>query len=179
MMKARNLRPRDRLSANCHEESELCRADSEGSKLVVVYSCNCLREQARAYKNAIARPSGRVCGQSRLLVDAFHGGPRLPSRAEPNSNGLHRPYRTISINRHSSSKQRRPGIGELHVGAALLLPSRAQRRPRSRPGTRHSGQRARSLDQRVALVGDRGARVLLRTSPFSILIFGFGLSIKN
>ena len=97
MMKARNLRPRDRLSANCHEKSELRRADSEGSKLVVVYCCDCLREQPRANKNGIARPSGRVCGQSRPLVDAFHGGPQLPSRTEPNSAGLHQPYEPLPV----------------------------------------------------------------------------------
>jgi hypothetical protein len=92
MIKARNLRPRDGLSANCREKSELCCADSEGSKIIVVYCRDCLREQARASKN-IARSRGRV----RFLVDAFHEGPRLPSRTEPNSAGLHQPYEPLPV----------------------------------------------------------------------------------
>ena len=67
MMKTRNLRPADRRAADRYEQRELHRPDSEGAEVVVVYSCNCFREQTRMRKNAIAR---QFCGQSRVLVEA-------------------------------------------------------------------------------------------------------------
>jgi hypothetical protein len=49
MLKARNFRAGHWLySANCYEQSKLCRADSERSKFIVANSRDCLGEQARA-----------------------------------------------------------------------------------------------------------------------------------
>jgi hypothetical protein len=125
MIKARNLRPRDGLSANCREKSELCSADSEGSKVIVVYCRDCLREQARASKN-IARSRGRV----RLLVDAFHEGPRLPTEQSLTAQAYIDLTRTISIHRYAierravvrrrSAPLRRSGIKRDEIAARQL-----------------------------------------------------------
>src|SRR6516162_341187 len=54
MLKPCNFGAGRRLySANCYEQSKLCRAYSEGSKLIVANGCDCLREQARARKKAV------------------------------------------------------------------------------------------------------------------------------
>ena len=54
MLKPCNFRAGRRLySTNCYEQGKLCRAYSEGSKLIVANGCDCLREQARARKKAI------------------------------------------------------------------------------------------------------------------------------
>src|SRR6516162_3707020 len=54
MLKPCNFGAGRRLySANCYEQSKLCRAYSEGSKLIVANGCDCLREHARARKKAV------------------------------------------------------------------------------------------------------------------------------
>ena len=78
MLKARNFRAGHWLySANCYEQSELCRADSVGSKPLVANSCDCLREQARAQKGY--RPSA-ICSARYLPRPSAPPSPIAPSK---------------------------------------------------------------------------------------------------